>query len=200
MSLSVFFFFLHFILFSGVFFSYKNRTFLSFTLPLSAPCSELPLREAAITTHGRAAAVMSQAISRAPTAATSPTARLSLLSSSCSSIALLSTRLFFFNLPPCFHSPSFFHKSYSAMLNVFFFSCRSMKKSFKGTLFPANISHIFVCPSNRLFLHVEMEPRGGGGGGWGGEQGRSFSMRAVLAYPPIQRQREKECSFFRERY
>lgn len=103
------------------FFSYKNPTFLSFTLPLSAPCSELPLREAAITTHGRAAAVMSQAISRAPTAATSPTARLSLLSSSCSSIALLSTRLFFFNLPPCFHSPAFFHKSYSAMLNVFFF-------------------------------------------------------------------------------
>lgn len=104
------------------FFSYKNPTFLSFTLTLSAPCSELPLREAAITTHGRAAAVMSQAISRAPTAATSPTARLSLLSASCSSIALLSTRLFFyFNLSPCFHSPSFFHKSYSGMLNVFFF-------------------------------------------------------------------------------
>lgn len=103
------------------FFLIKKPTFLSFTLPLSAPFSELPLREAAITTHGRAAAVMSQAISRAPTAATSPTARLSLLSASCSSIALLSTPLFYFNLSPCFHSPSFFHKSYSGMLNVFFF-------------------------------------------------------------------------------
>lgn len=36
-----------------------------------------------------------------------------------------------------------------------------MKKSFKRTLSPANISHILFCPSNRLFLHVEMEPRVG---------------------------------------
>ncbi len=56
------------------------------------------LSEPAITTHGRAAAVMSQAISRAPTAAISPVARLSLLSFPLAAPSLYFFFFFFFFL------------------------------------------------------------------------------------------------------
>lgn len=56
---------------------FQNK--LSFT-PLNVRSRPRAVSEPAITTHGRAAAVMSQAISRAPTAAISPVTYLSLLS------------------------------------------------------------------------------------------------------------------------
>lgn len=82
------------------------KTGPSFTLRLDR-AQPRALSQPAITTHGRAAAVMSQAISRAPTAAISPVARLSLLSfSGGGSISPLSLCLFFFFPPSCASSLS----------------------------------------------------------------------------------------------